>query len=253
MASKATVDRQRSADSVVAVADAHAEGTEKTLVALVKPHLKKGEPAPAFAAVMRHACQLLAAARDHMVEKDDAHELELADDPPIREARDKAASALYGQIVEIREMLTGIYGAPTTQKILSGATPEDPAQLARFAGQIATNLLAAKLPAPRVKGAHLDVEALAADLRAKRAQVDKLLKDVQREVREAQGTLAEKTAAIASYDQVFAGVAGTLSGLLLLSGQAELASRVRPSTRRPGQTAEEAGDEPAPADKPEEK
>jgi len=52
---------------------------------------------------------------------------------------------------------------------------------------------------------------------------------------------------------VFARVAGTLSGLLLLSGQADLAARVRPSSRRPGQTAQEAGDEPAPAEKPEEK
>jgi hypothetical protein len=49
------------------------------------------------------------------------------------------------------------------------------------------------------------------------------------------------------HDEAFSGGATTLMGLLRLAGKAELAAKVRPSSRRPGQTASEAGDETPPA------
>ena len=56
----------------------------------------------------------------------------------------------------------------------------------------------------------------------------------------------------AAYDEAFAGVATAFSGLLLLAGHPELAERVKPSPRRPGQTAAEAHSEgTTPASPPE--
>ncbi|MBK8256402.1 MAG: hypothetical protein IPK82_27505 [Polyangiaceae bacterium] len=252
MASKLVVNRQKSADSVIAVGEAHAASTQEALTTLLKPHIKKGEAAPSFAAVMTLACDLLESAKDRMVKQDAAHEAELADDAPVRVERDKAAIDLYDELVQIREMLTGAYGS-VTQQVFAGPTPQDPVMLSRFSGEVIDALGKVKLPAPRIKGAKLDLGEIASNLNEKRAKLDQHLKAVQREVREAQATLEGKNEAMAAYDEVFAGVASVLSGLLRLAGRRELAAKVRPSTRRPGVTEDSTGESadnaanPAPA------
>lgn len=242
MASKQSVDKQKSASSVIAVGETHAESTQNALVGILQPFLKKGESMPDFAAAMRLSCRALAAARDHMVQCDQAHETELADDAEVREARDEAYGVLYAQLVEVREILGGAYGSGTVNKVLAGATPQDPVMLSRYAGEVASKLDDVKLPAPRVKGAKLDTAELAGSIRANRAELDKHLEAVQREFREAQVTLDAKNQASTAYDNMFTAVANGLTGTLRLAGKTELAAKIRPSTRRPGQTAEEAGD-----------
>jgi hypothetical protein len=251
MASKQVTDRQKSADSVIAAGEAHEEPVQRALADLIKPQLKKGEPLPDFGAVVKLSVKLLSAAKDRLVQADQAHETELSDDPPVREARDAAVAGLRDALINLREMIIGAYGHPTAAKLFLGAAPEDPVVLSRFAGEVADNLDKTKLPAPRIKGAKLDPSETSASLRDKRAQLDKHLGAVAREQREAQKTLAAKNAAIPAYDRTFAGVATTLSGLLLLAGETELAAKIRPSTRRPGQTAEDAGDEADPEAPPE--
>lgn len=246
MASKQVTDREKSAHSVMAAGEANADLVQAALADQVKPLLKKGEPLPDFAATVRLSCAALGAATQRMVKADSAHDTELGDDAPVREARDAAQAALREELIGLREMIIGAYGGPTASRLFLGSTPEDPVVLSRFAGEVADGLDKIKLPAPRIKGARLDVAETTGSLRDKRAGLDRLLKDLQRELREAQKTLDAKTAAIAAYDQVFAGVATTLSGLLRLAGKADLAAKVRPSARRPGQTAEEAGDETEP-------
>jgi hypothetical protein len=252
MASKQVVDRQKSADSVIAAGEANVDLIQEALAEKARPFLKKGQPAPDFGAAVRLSCAMLGAAAVRMVEKDEAHEAELGDDAGVREARDEAKAALYSELVDLREILVGGYGGAVAAKVFTGATPEDPVLLARYAGEVADDLEKIKLPRPRLKGAKLDVAEVAASLRDKRAQLEASWKDVQREVREAQQTLDAKNGAMSAYDETFSGVASTLSGLLRLAGKPDLAAKVRPSTRRPGQTAEDAGDtvEPkAPIDK----
>jgi hypothetical protein len=241
MASKQVVDRQRSANSVIAAGEANAGLIQEALAAQAKPHLKKGEAAPDVAAVVKLSCTVLAAARDRMVEADAAHEAELADDPAVRAARDAACTVLYDEIVQVREMVVGAHGGNAAGNVFAGSTPEEPIALSRYAGEVASRLQKANLPPPRIKGAKLNVAEIAGSLQEKRAELDQQLHAVQREMREAQQTLAAKTAAVAAYDETFAGVAAALSGLLRLAGKVDLAAKVRPSTRRPGQTAD-AGD-----------
>ncbi|MEM9463383.1 MAG: hypothetical protein AAGF11_55085 [Myxococcota bacterium] len=74
------------------------------------------------------------------------------------------------------------------------------------------------------------------------------LADVAREVREAEATLVAKNRALDEYDRTFGDVATLVSALLRIGGEVELAARVKPSTRRPGQTlevAERAEEQPA--------
>jgi hypothetical protein len=249
MASKQVTDREKSARSVIAAGETNAEVVQNAVADMVAPLLKKGEEAPDFGAVILAACKLLGAVNERMIKADEAHEVELADDPPVRDARDSAVAELRSTLIELREMIVGAYGPATAGKVFLGGTPEDPVVVARFAGEVADNLGKVKLPAPRIKGAKLDVAEVVSSLKEGRAGVEEHLGHVQREAREAQKTLAARNTAIPAYDRVFAGVATTLSGLLLLAGEIELAAKVRPSTRRPGQTAEDAGEtsEPAPA------
>ncbi len=243
MATKQVMDKQRSADSVVAVGEAHAGSIGAILNALAKPHLKKGEGVD-FTIVARVLAGILEGTKQKMVNADTAHQAELDDDPAVRDARDGAATHLYDHLVSLREMITGAYGGAVTAKLFSGATPEDPVTLSRYAGDLEEKLGAVKFPASRIKGAKLDPGELASGLRDKRAALDGALKAVQREVREAQATLHTKTDAITAYDGTFSGVATTLSGLLTLAGKPELADKVRPSLRRAGVVAE-TGEEPA--------
>lgn len=64
------------------------------------------------------------------------------------------------------------------------------------------------------------------------------LKVVAQDVRENQLALEHKTKSIKEYEFAFQAVANFLTGLFAAAGREDLAKRVRPSTRRPGQTAE---------------
>lgn len=250
MPSKLVTDRQKSAESVIALADAHKGAIAKGVEELLKPFLKKGEVVPDIDAFVDLCARVLEDAKDRMVKADAAHEAELGDDAPIRAARDAAAAALYTRLVELREVLIGVYGAEVVGKVLSGPTPEDPVVLERYAGEVAERLGKIKLPAPRVKGAKLDPGDIAGSLGEHGDELKKQLKAVQREIREAQATLAAKNAEVAAYDERFAGVAMTLAGLLRIAGQRDLSAKVKPSTRRPGQTAEATGEVAEPESPP---
>lgn len=249
MASKQITDREKSALAVVAVGETQAEATAAALGKVLEPHLANGESLPNLALLLKLVSRALDASKTRMVDADAAHEAELGDDEPIRRARDEAASALSERIVELREVLTGLYGAATASAVFAGPTPVDPVVLSRFAGEVATQLARVKLPAPRLKGANLDTAEIASALQERRTTLDMQLKDVARELREAQATLDAKNQAMAAYDELFGGAATTLAGLLRLAGKTDLAAKVKPSTRRPGQTAGDVEDR-TPAEPP---
>lgn len=242
MSSKAVTDRQKSADSVIAIGAAHSEPSGAALVTLLSPGLQPGEIMPDFALGMRLLTRRLAAHKDAMVSSDTAHEAELGDDAGVREARDEASSALFASLVELREVITGVYGGATSAKVFDGPTPNDPVVLSRFAGEVASALGRVTFPAPRVQGASLDVATTAASLSAGAAGLDERVQKVAAEVREAQVTLEAKNKALATYDDTFSVVATVLGALLRAAGSPELAAKVRPSAKRPGQTLIDVGE-----------
>src|SRR5262245_15373702 len=126
MPSKMITDRQKSAESVIAVADAQKGTLVKGVEALMKPYLKKGEAFPDLEMFVELCARVLEASKDRMVEADAAHDAELGDDAAIRAARDAAAAQLYSRLVELREITTGVYGSEVTAQLFRGPTPEDP-------------------------------------------------------------------------------------------------------------------------------
>lgn len=247
MPSKQVTDRQKSADSIIAAVDTHAPVVATALANLLAPHLREGESLPDGALFLSLVARALGAEKQRLVDADEAHEAELADDEPRRKSRDDAAEALRQEVIDLREVLTGMYGGAFAAKIVPGTTPRDPVVLARFAQAIEKNLDAAALPKSRIKGAKLDkVETLAA-LGALRQTLEQALLAVVREAREAQVTQVRKDQTMDGFDGMFSASAMVVSGALRLAGMHELSAKLRPSARKPGHTASEAGEESAEA------
>lgn len=247
MASKLVASRSKSSTFVASAAKSHAENIQSAARDLLEPHLRKGEKLPDLAFYGELVARALEASAKKMVDADDAHELELADDTAPRDARDKSVQELYSKLVETAEVITGLYGAGATRAVnLDGGTPREAALLVRHATTASKLLRSHDFGKSRVKGASVNGKTTADDLDELVEAVNANLGDVARETREAEATLVKKHAAMSAFDDVFARSATVISALLAFGGQAELAARVRPSTRRPGEAAGE--EEPTPPD-----
>lgn len=241
MPSKQVTDRQKSASAVIASGETHADRIAADLEALLSPYLHQGEKIPDFSLATRLVTRALADARDRMVAADEAHQKELADDGSPRAGRDEVVSELYNELTDLRAWLTGLYGTAALRRLgFTEATPRDPVQIERFSGAVVRALRSEELPTPRRKGIRWDADETVRRLEGLRDALRGHLNDVAREAREAEATLLKKNAAISAYDERFSRAATFLSGLFRLAGHAELASRVRPSSRRPGQVEVDA-------------
>jgi hypothetical protein len=237
MPSKQVVDRGRSAAAVTAAADTHATQAASALSARLMPHLRSGEKLPDLALLFQLLGREITTRAGEMTAADKAHEDELRDDAPPRHARDESAAELRHSLVGLREVAIGLYGSAVLESLgLSGHTPQDPALLSSYASTVIGALAKVHLPRSRVRGGQLHTAEVTGALTTERDQLEAHLKDVAREAREAEATQVAKDQAIARYDRSFSDQAGLLSALLRAAHLDELADRVRPSARRPGQT-----------------
>ena len=247
MPSKQVTDRGKSAAAVTAAATTHAARVGQSAGAILSPFLEEGEKMPDVQLFTELIGRWVASTASRMTAADEAHIHELSDDDPVRERRDTAQEALSSELVDLREWMTGLFGARAVRSLgFAADTPRDPAALVRFAGEVSRSLRDKAFPAPRRAGVTWSAAKEAGKIDKLGQALEQAIADVAREVREAQGTLADKNAALGAYDDAFARASNGLEGLFLLAGETELAGRVRPSTRRPGQTEELAPqDEPA--------
>ena len=238
MASKMVTDRQKSSASVVQAATLQGAVLG---AALAERSVAETGVALDVSGLVNFLATTLEASTMALINADEAHEQELADDPGARDARDEAARALYDDVVSARSMLTAIFGDGVVDTLgFFGSTSRDPVVLARQGRSVVSRLHAGGLPAPRSTLVSLDTTSLADQLDAKVTTLEERLADVAREGREAQLTLTEKQRALTEHDVIFSGVATTLTGLFTLAGLPELAARVRPSRRHAGRTEAEA-------------
>ncbi len=249
MPSKLVTDRQKSAAAVIAAARSHSARATAALTELFEPVVPKGQKLPDLSSIFALSAAALERVRGALVDADIAHERELADDDPPRAKRDELAASLYSDIVELREVVTGLLGSGALPMLrLTGATPRDPVVLARLARDVSAALSSQKLPKSRVRGATFRAEDWTLRLDDRTAPLEKAIDMVAREAREAESTQATKNRAMEAFDETFRKVATLLSAALAIAGEDELAFRVRPTARRPGRIADidaDSGETPA--------
>jgi hypothetical protein len=249
MASKLVIQQQKITTALQSAADTHAESAAVAVEKLLAPHLQKGEKMPDVALLLKLSGRLLEESTRKLVEADEAHERELADDRAPRERRDAASQAIYSRLVDLRDALSGLYGTSIAEAAgFRERTPKDPVQLARFASQVVGALGSLKLGSPRIAGAKLNPREALQEIEGQLVVLQGSLKEVAREVREAEQTLATKSQAMAEQQHLASGVANLLAGVFRLAGLDELAERVRPSARRAAEQSK-PGDEET-TDKP---
>lgn len=241
MPSKEVTDRQKSARAVSAAAETHAAQAAAKITAALEPHLATGERMPDVALLLRLFGRGLADHGERLARADLAHEKELSDDAGPRRRRDESAAALYQVSYEARDALRSHYGDEGLAALsMSAPAPADPTALVHWVSSAVERLRdpKTKLPAARRKAVRVDRKGLGDELAEGLPALTAALKDVDRERREAEGTLAAKATAMEGYDAAFRRGAGALTAMFRAAGMDDLAAKVRPSGRQPGRTAE---------------
>lgn len=257
MPSKLVVDRFKRSLLVMAATREHAGRVQAAWTAEAKSLLRPGESLPDLGFVMEILARGLERDMLAMQEAAERHEHELGDDAEPRDRRDHSAADLNTSLDDLREILRGLFGTGVLAGLhLEVAPPREPAAVSAYAKSVIGALGTATFPAPRIPKAKFVARTWVKRLEKERETLEAALKDVAREQREAEGTLADKNATIVAHDRTQARVAAVASGLLEFAGEPELAERVRPSERkgRGGNEGEagkdDAGEQPAGEKKP---
>lgn len=245
---KLVANRQSAAREVGAALEVHGVGSVDKVRAILYPD---GEPRSltlqSFMGVLVSALARESAA---IGAADQALAEELADDEGFRSARDQAKAELRDELSSAQMSVQGAYGAKIAAAYqLAGPFP-DANDLLINRARTAVSKLRAGAPSARPKeGRSVDFRKLASSLDEAATKYQSALDDVKREEREGQQALKARDAAIAKFEPVYSGIASIASGWLELSGNAELAERVKPTARRraglEGGTEPEGGESPA--------
>jgi len=248
MASKQVTDREKSTRFVVASIETHGEKLQLALQERLGRELQQGETMPDVALLTRLVIRALGTTSAALVAADTAHEAELADDAKPRELRDEEAQRVYQTLVDLRAGVAAALGQDGLRVLgIDHSTPSDPSVLLNEGAAVLARLRdkGLKMPPHRRKGVRFDASDFADELEAHLSPLDQALKDVAREVREAEKTLQDKRKAKAAHDEAFSLGASWLSATFSLAGLDDQAERLRPAPRRPGQV-----EEPSPPEDP---
>lgn len=255
---KQVTDRQGAAELVASAAETHAARIADGFQATFADCLSGKEKMPDIALLVALFARKLRRTNAELVAASDALDKELADDAAPRAARDEAAAALTAEVVDIRAVVESTFGMATLKSLgLDGKTEVEPKAILAQARKLSAALSepARKWPKPLRKGVKVDPSAWGADLDAWIPKLEKALKDVARETREAQAAQDKRDRALSANDDVFTRVARALSAAFIVAGDDTLAAKVRPSARRPGTVSDEkeegsADDNPTEASTP---
>jgi hypothetical protein len=233
--SKMVNDRHRATRIVVEAAFTHAGAVGVRLDQVLAPPQPEEGPGGTAGMIRRLGRTLLASAEE-LVAADRANEAEKADDAAVRREVEEAIEAVYREVVDFRTALEAVGGVEATVDAgLTGITPREPIALGRLANALHDALpRLATVPATR-RGLTLDVTSYTEPLATAIERLERAQTALRREERELEATLMIKNRVMAAHDMRFLTIARALESLFRLAGFDELANRVRPSARRPGQ------------------
>lgn len=241
--SKMVVDRQRSSDAVQAAGRTH----QKRIASRMAETFGSSDLLGATELMLDRMNARLGDKTRRLVEADEAHDAELTQDVAIRREAETVTAQVRTDLVDLRASAGEVLGPEYVARLgFTGETPESLVEVERLGQRVLENLGTVTPPKPRVVGYTFDRAAWQKRLGEHLGPMPTARETLAMELRESEATLVAKQRAIEEFDTVFSHTANLMSGFLAIAGEHELARRVRPSSRRRGQTAEIAGDIPSP-------
>ncbi len=232
------IERQEAAGEVLSTHRRFGRSTARALEELVAPVLDDGKPMPDFVYLQ----QLLAAALEkrwrRLSRTDEACHDARAQRHALIGERDDEASELYSEVVDLRTVLRGRFGAEPARRLigLRGDTSRDPVALKRQADRAVRRLRDTGRPLPASRGRVSKAERfrwaapVARAAEALRATVGRVNDAVKR----LKAARLERRRALESFNLGFGHIAGLFEALYRTVGRVDLAEAVRPSRRHPG-------------------
>ncbi|AKF05758.1 hypothetical protein DB32_002907 [Sandaracinus amylolyticus] len=226
---------ENAARSVAEAITTYADRIQAALEPRMRPLLQRGEAMPDIALALKLLGRLVVADAAVLTEKDDANEAELADDVPLRAARDEAVAELYPTLVDLRDTLLPVYGAAGLAALkLSEPATKDPKPLARLASAVADALRSGVKLKVRREGVKIDRELFADRIEPLARALAEAVAGLEREGKENQEALLEKNAAFERAEESIAAASSITIALLELARLGTLADHVLPMLRRRG-------------------
>jgi len=238
---KAVTDRIQSCRTVVEALDTYGDQLVAVLSESLDPLLEDGQVTP-FATQLSLFRKKLPLDRDQLVTTDRSYRDQRARESVVRRRRDDQMAEVNGDVVGLRRAFTGFYSEERLAELGSARrTPQTPVELLEQAAYLVERLGDPELD---LSGSRFGDFQLVATAMTKKVSesvevLAPLIEDVVRAERRSEAKKLAKDEALEAYNTSFVWIARTVESLCQLAGLDEVARRVRPSRRRPGETAKE--------------
>ena len=253
MASKTIIDREKTAEHLQGALQVHGPEAAAELARALEPEAAGDLEVPDMEAFQVLLQRRLATSRRRLVAADEAHLEDLRRLKTLRRSRDAAVRELRRLLASLRQGVDAFYGpgASAGALLLEGPTPRDPVALSRTAARVADHLEEAPIPIPESAIPGVDLHPLRwIDLiRLPLARLDRSLKSLAEERRDAVDSLLAKNAAKREYDRLYSASTRMLQEFFRYVGMDEMAETIRPRRRRRSAAQEGLPDE-APIENP---
>ena len=237
-------NRQRACHFLTTALEGQGPRISQQLHERLRPHLVEGDPAPMAEPIQVGMTRALVANIKATVAADEAIFFANARLDELRVERTEATRRVSREMIRLRHLVAGQYRAPRVHHLGVGtATAKTPPLLLRQADRTTAAFAGAQLEerlgTPFVEGQVPPQEA-AADLSAEAEVLRAVLDEIDEVVRRRDEAYVAKGRHLAEHDQLFVYIARSFEAHCRLAGEAELAERVRRSTRqRPVEGVEE--------------
>ena len=247
--SKEVTDRQKACVFLLSVFLLQGPKVAETLSELFRPHLPEGE-APGFLSVIMTLARALKAAMAELVAADEAHYAAKAAYTATLRRRDALAGWLTTRMVGLRRTVLGQHEDPDLGRLgFEGETGREAVIVMRQVDRVVdifdgTSLregesLESILGPPLFDDSPFETRNYGEQLKRRADELHLVVDQIGDERRRAEDAFLKVQSKAKSYDQLFLRGARIFEDKCRLIGWDELADRIRPSTKKPGQTEQE--------------
>ena len=245
-ASKMITDRQRQCEFVDWFVVNHREALVTALVLLFQQDLEEGEPAPDVMVFLSSLVRRLRRAFRELVETEQRHLGEIANDGIYRDRRDETVPAVREVVLFWRHAFRTAYGARKTEETgFERRISDQPLTLLRQSERILSNAKDPAFELVPAEGTQADREVLIRQLEPLVQQLRQFMDALTSELTKAHGTKVAKDQAMGHFDQVYRIFVNLVQPAFRLAGYHELAERLTLKVARRSDTTE-APEEPLP-------